>query len=372
MSPHDVPVRFWRLYWRNRRKRRALLTFVGLVGIAASAHFWAHEPYGTGLPPLIPYHAHTLGTSEELAVSPFEAQQVSSWYYRHWLGTDDYGRDVAAGLLEGLQHALIIGIGGMILALVIGLSLGLVTGYYGDTRWTTTRRQLLRTLFIALLGSTFSAMQNHPFWVLKSIVIFGLATFFIVGISKSIYFSNRFLKILPHRIRAWGQHRIAIPIDFWLMRLIEILTALPTLLVFLAVLSVMPRVSIWNLVCLLGSVAWLSITRLVRGEMWHLRESGFLEAAVVLGLPTWRILLFHALPNVLPTAMVAFTLGVGQLILAETALSFLGFGLPPEVVTLGTMLSLARYHFSAWWLAVFPGLLIFWLLQLLQRLHGIE
>jgi peptide/nickel transport system permease protein len=85
----------------------------------------------------------------------------------------------------------------------------------------------------------------------------------------------------------------------------------------------------------------------------------FMLAAKSLGLPNWRIFFRHALPNILTPLLVAAIFGVAQCILLEAGISFIGIGLPAEQVTWGTMLNQARSNFSAWWLALFPGLMIF-------------
>ena len=82
-------------------------------------------------------------------------------------------------------------------------------------------------------------------------------------------------------------------------------------------------------------------------------------SAQALGYSEWRIILRHAVPNALTPVLITVAFGIASAILLEAFLSFLGIGVPPEQVTWGSMLNSARTYFSAWWLAIFPGLAIF-------------
>ena len=93
------------------------------------------------LPPLVPYAFYTQDSKNVDFVSPFSNQDVSSVYYRHWLGTDLLGRDVLAGLIAGTRTAMSVGIGGMGIALLIGLFFGMVAGYYGDHSFPTLQNR---------------------------------------------------------------------------------------------------------------------------------------------------------------------------------------------------------------------------------------
>ena len=103
-----------------------------LIILAIFGNILATERAQALLPPLIPYAYSTQDSKNVDFVSPFSHQDVSSLYYRHWLGTDLLGRDVLAGLIAGTRTALSVGIGGMGIALLLGLLLGLVAGYFGD------------------------------------------------------------------------------------------------------------------------------------------------------------------------------------------------------------------------------------------------
>ena len=114
-----------------------------------------------------------------------------------------------------------------------------------------------------------------------------------------------------------------------------------------------------NLVLIFGLTGWTDIARMVRAEMLKIRNSDYLQVAIGQGLPVWRIIWVHALPNILQPALVTILFGVSGVILAESALSFLGIGVPFDTVTWGSLIASGKENFNAWWLVVFPGLAIF-------------
>ena len=158
--------------------------------------------------------------------------------------------------------------------------------------------------------------------------------------------------------------------DILLMRLTDLFLALPQLpLLLLAVYLFRdaikaiagPELGMFVLVvCVIGGLNWMSVARLVRAGFLTLREMDFVAAARSLGAPPSRIVWVHILPNVLGPVIVAATLSVGNAIITESTLSFLGLGFPPDVPTWGRMLYDARdYLESAPHMALFPGFVIF-------------
>jgi peptide/nickel transport system permease protein len=147
-------------------------------------------------------------------------------------------------------------------------------------------------------------------------------------------------------------------IDSTLMRLVDIMLAVPTLLIGIVVAAVLGP-SFWNVVFVIGLLAWPRIARLIRGETLALKQTDFLQYSRAIGVNKWSIARRHVLPNVLPTLLVAATLEVGEIILAEAALSFLGAGIPPPHASWGVMIADGRALISTgWWIALFPGLAI--------------
>ncbi|MBI4277315.1 MAG: ABC transporter permease, partial [Armatimonadetes bacterium] len=135
--------------------------------------------------------------------------------------------------------------------------------------------------------------------------------------------------------------------------------AVPFLVLALAIVAILGA-AFGNLVFALGISGWVSYSRSVRGEALVLRRREFVEAARATGASTGRILVRHFLPNLLPSAIIVASAEMGQIILAEASLSFLGLGLPPSIPTWGTMVADGRDIVSvAWWVSAFPGLALF-------------
>jgi peptide/nickel transport system permease protein len=113
------------------------------------------------------------------------------------------------------------------------------------------------------------------------------------------------------------------------------------------------------MIFVLGVLGWTGTMRLVRGETLSLREREFIVAARSIGVPIWRIMLDHIVPNIFSIIIVTLALSIGGLILTESALSFLGFGVKPPTSSWGYMLADVQNYFTKGvHLAIFPGLLI--------------
>ena len=199
----------------------------------------------------------------------------------HLLGTDGIGRDVLAGMIHASRIALSIGFVSMAFAIVIGVILGALAGFYGG-------------------------------WV-----------------------------------------------DSLISRMIEVVITLPTFFLIIAIVAMVQQGSVWLIMVLIGLTSWPGIARFTRGEFLRIRNMEFVAAASALGFKNSRIILRHVLPNSLAPVLISAAFGIAGAILVEASLSFLGFGVPPTVVTWGSILNAARDDIHAWWLAVFPGFAIF-------------
>jgi peptide/nickel transport system permease protein len=148
-------------------------------------------------------------------------------------------------------------------------------------------------------------------------------------------------------------------VDAVLMRIVDALLSIPRLFILLLVLAVWERVPLPALVLLLALTGWDGTSRLVRAEAIRLRRADFVRAAEALGAGHLRIGLRHLLPNVTAPILVAGTLGVGDVILLEAGLTFLGLGIRPPTPSLGGMVLDSRAVFAtAPWTSIFPGLVI--------------
>jgi peptide/nickel transport system permease protein len=148
-------------------------------------------------------------------------------------------------------------------------------------------------------------------------------------------------------------------VDAALMRLVDGALAVPRLFLLLLLLAVTERVPLALLVLLIGTTGWFTTSRLVRGEILRLREESYVLAAESLGASRRRIMFRHLLPNTLGPLLVAATLAVGDVILLEAGLSFLGLGIQPPAPSWGGMILDARQVLvTAPWVGIFPGLAI--------------
>jgi peptide/nickel transport system permease protein len=147
-------------------------------------------------------------------------------------------------------------------------------------------------------------------------------------------------------------------IDDFVNWFITTLSSIPQLFL-LILISVILTPSPEVLIVLLGVLGWITTCRLVRSEVRALKEREFVIAARALGAPTWRLLFTHLLPNIVSLVIISLTIDAGQLILTESALSFLGLGVRPPTPSWGNMLTEARKYFSTGThLVVWPGIMI--------------
>jgi len=199
----------------------------------------------------------------------------------HWLGTDEYGRDVLTRLLFGGQVSLAVGLSSMLASMVLGVLVGAIAGYAG-----------------------------------------GLT-------------------------------------DVVLMRITDGMLSVPLFFIALMALALLGA-TIANLVLVIALSSWMTVARVVRGEVLRTRELEFVLAARAIGCSPLRILARHIVPQSIPSITVAATLGVAFAVLLESSLSFLGLGVQPPAASWGNMLSGARgYLRTVPGLAVYPGALIF-------------
>lgn len=148
-------------------------------------------------------------------------------------------------------------------------------------------------------------------------------------------------------------------IDIIVSRATEVMMCFPTFFLILAVLAFVGP-SIYNIMVVIGVTQWTGIARLVRGEFLKFREREFVVAARSAGAKDGRIIFKHLLPNALAPVLVSASFGVAGAILTESALSFLGFGVPPQTPSWGAILSQAQAYMDvAWWLTLAPGFAIF-------------
>lgn len=251
-------MRFWRAFRRNPGGviGLALLLLVVLVALVAPLLFPASPWTMRGSPLLYPF--------EDMAFP---------------LGTDMLGRDIASGLAYGARVSLIVGTVSTLCAVLLGVTIGALAGYFGGA------------------------------------------------------------------------------VDDALMRITEFFQTIPQLAMAVVLVAIFTP-SLVSIVSAIALVSWPPVARLVRAEVLSLREREFVEASIVLGRPTHRILIDDVLPNALPPVIVMASLMVATAILTEAALSFLGLG-DRNHMSWGFMIGAARSMLrESPWLSVLPGLAI--------------
>ena len=140
-----------------------------------------------------------------------------------------------------------------------------------------------------------------------------------------------------------------------LMRLADVQLSFPFILLALTINAIV-GLGLRNIILSLAAAGWVVYARVVRGEVLSVKQRDFVQAAAALGVGRGRLLFRHILPNVAPSIIVVSSLQFSQFIVAEAAISFLGFGVQPPTPAWGSMLSESRdFLYVAWWLAAFPG-----------------
>jgi peptide/nickel transport system permease protein len=148
-------------------------------------------------------------------------------------------------------------------------------------------------------------------------------------------------------------------VDAVMMRLLDACLAIPRVLLLVAVLALWSPVPLGTLIAIIGLTGWFEVSRLVRAEVLSVMRREYVLAARALGTPGFRIVWRHILPNVLNPIIVAATLGVGNVIMLEAGLSYLGIGARAPTASWGSIFFDGSDAFQAtWWIALFPGLAI--------------
>jgi peptide/nickel transport system permease protein len=333
-------------FWAQMRKNR-----LALIGLVIFVLFFVVAVTGmllsTGTSPVLDPNLVRL---EEKLRPPFSrpnphnlSQEEIPPLGMYLLGTDELGRDVFARMLQGAWVSLTVGFVAVGIAVLIGIILGGISGYYG--RGPVRAGQVLIVLLALLVIANWSRLPANSLLLLGSITV-AIAVVLI------------FLRKKESRGVLFLLNAPLLSVDMLITGLIDIMLCFPSFFLILTVVALLPP-SIYNIMIVIGLTSWMGAARFVRAEFLSLREQDFVTAARALGVSNWRIIFRHMVPNAIAPVLVSATIGIAGAILTEAGLSFLGFGVPPPHATWGNILSDGKnYLFDAPWLTVIPGVAI--------------
>lgn len=149
-------------------------------------------------------------------------------------------------------------------------------------------------------------------------------------------------------------------VDASLMRLVELLLSIPGLMIQILLLAVLGQADRYRISVVIGVTSWMSIAKIVRTKVRQMRNSEYILAAKCMGGNFFYVLWKHLVPNLIPSVMFMVIMNIRSAIATEAALSFMGIGLPVDVVSWGSMLAMADEALlsSSWWVILFPGLFL--------------
>ncbi|MGD8991301.1 MAG: ABC transporter permease [Desulfobacterales bacterium] len=337
---------FWRLFRQNR---------MAIVGLVFFIIFFVFAIFGAILtegndPVLDPALVRLqdklrppLATPNLERLRPHEVPKLGLYVF----GTDDLGRDVFARMLQGSWVSLTVGFVAVGIAVVIGIFLGGIAGYYGNRHIRID--QLLAAGFL-ITGVVL--LPAGLIWAGAMFSICGIVCILVSILTKN---STR-SKTKPAWKRLWYFNTISV--DTLIMRFVDIMLCFPSFFLILTVVALLPP-SIWYIMIIIGLTSWMGTTRFVRAEFLSLREQDFVAAAKALGLGNFRIIFRHMMPNAIAPVLVSATIGIATAILTEAGLSFLGLGVQPPDASWGNILSDGKgFIFDAPWLTFVPGIAI--------------
>lgn len=326
--------------------------------------FEIHAPFGYSSGKSDPMNMSFRGPFEQQFSHNNNGEQVDiSWAKRHWLGTNLLGSDLLADILYGTRISLFISVIATILASILALFLGFLAGWFGPG---SVKLSAFKTVLIFLLVF---------YWVHLLINVESREDG-LLGWMVSIFIFIVLLKIITNWKRVTSFNlKIFVPVDAIFLRFSELFSAIPRVILVLAFIQLLSA-SMLSIILLLALSAWVDLARIVRAELQSIKSMAYMDAAVMSGIQGARLLLIQVLPNIWPTVLVYMLYTFAGNIAIEAGLSFLGFGLPATVKTLGGLIAEGKNNFDAWWMIVFPGLwlsiLIYAMFSLSDRLRQTE
>ncbi len=269
------------------------------------------------------------------------------------LGTYDLGRDVLSGIFFGLQKALWIGLLSMAFAALGGLTVGPLLSYASKYR-PAISAVAAALLFIMVVGVAYfiGLALYYPDYSAEMLLI---CAAWAIALCLAGYCL---------RNAAWQWPWFP---DAWMLRYLEIMKSVPSLMVLLLLLQMVADVSLAGMSLMIGFLYMPVVVKHTRWQAKQMIEEQYIESAVGVGLTGMRIVRSHMWPKLIQNVTPVLAFGFGHAVLAESTLSFLGLGLPLDEISLGSMMHGARHYPQAWWAVLFPGLVVFWIVWTCNR-----
>ena len=269
-------------FWYNFSRDKLAVTCSIIIAV-----LFASAALAPWIAPHTPYDLETLDIMNSTLAPIWQEESDPSFIF----GTDSQGRDMLSTILYGMRISLIIGFAAVAFQAVIGITLGLLAGYYGGR------------------------------------------------------------------------------IDNFLMRIADVQLSFSTMMVAIIILAIFQKtfgtelysqLALFILIIVIGIAEWPKFARTIRSSVLAEKKKEYVEASKVMGVPTWRIMFIHILPNCLSPILVIGTVQIAEAIVTEAALSFLGLGMPVDKPSLGSLISSGfEYIFSgAWWITMIPGVVL--------------
>jgi peptide/nickel transport system permease protein len=333
---------FWSQLRKNRMSLMGLLIFAVFFFIALAGLFLTAGPKPILDPSLVRLEEKLRPPLSRAKLEDLAPEEIPP-LGRYLLGTDELGRDVFARMLQGAWVSLTVGFVAVGIAVIIGVILGGLSGYYGEN---PVRLGQVAIVFLLFLGVVNWSILPSGLPIVLVIASIGLAVIMVLQRKKQSLGPLAFMDAQ------------LLSVDILITGLIDIMLCFPSFFLILTVVALLPA-SIYNIMIVIGLTSWMGAARFVRAEFLSLREQDFVTAARALGVSDWRIIFRHMVPNAIAPVLVSATIGIAGAILTEAGLSFLGFGVPPPHATWGNILSDGKnYLFDAPWLTFIPGIAI--------------
>ncbi len=325
------------------------------------------------------YSPNTIDADNAPRISPFDKQTLTlknnkiinlPFKFRHWFGTTQNGNDVLSGIIYGTRITFLVSFLSMLIASLIGITLGAIAGYFNTSDLKISYPQLVSLCIGVFFGWFYATIitnylfinpfKNGGINLIVYLILFTTTAFLVLILFNLI--GKKITIILNLK------SKLNFPISIIILKIMETISAVPVVLLIIA-LSAVAKPSYTLLILIIGFLSWIPIARLTRAEFLKAKHLDYVTACNAYGMSKFKIMYTQILPNVLPIIGIQILFGITSTVLIESSLSFLGVGVPTNTVTWGSLLNDARNYYTAWWLIVFPG---FCLLLLTLSLNTIE